>query len=113
MAEVGKGPVEGGATADYEQNLDIPPLPPSNLKNCGIIDLEYNLNVVACVSGWLVAIVIFKSVSTIVFYVKTNVRVSSRRYVNRLDNYVNKYDGNNPHGGPDPSLDCESKTVWS
>ncbi|XP_076181787.1 arrestin domain-containing protein 17 isoform X2 [Ptiloglossa arizonensis] len=52
VAEVGKGPVEGGATADYEQNLDIPPLPPSNLKNCGIIDLEYNLNVVACVSGW-------------------------------------------------------------
>ncbi|XP_076653337.1 arrestin domain-containing protein 17 isoform X1 [Halictus rubicundus] len=52
VAEVGKGPVEGGGTAEYEQNLDIPPLPPSNLANCGIIDLEYNLKVVACVSGW-------------------------------------------------------------
>ncbi|CAK9825486.1 Arrestin domain-containing protein 17 [Anthophora retusa] len=52
VAEVGKGPVEGGATVDYEQKLDIPPLPPSNLTNCGIIDVEYNLKVVACVSGW-------------------------------------------------------------
>lgn len=52
VAEVGKGPVEAGAAADYEQKLDIPPLPPSNLTNCGIIDLEYNLKVVACVSGW-------------------------------------------------------------
>ncbi|XP_054004300.1 arrestin domain-containing protein 17 [Hylaeus anthracinus] len=52
VSEVGKGPVEGGGSADYEQNLDIPPLPPSNLANCGIIDLEYNLKVVACVSGW-------------------------------------------------------------
>lgn len=56
VAEVGKGPIEGGGTADYEQKLDIPPLPPSNLTNCGIIDLEYNLKVVACVSGWLVYI---------------------------------------------------------
>ncbi|XP_076377596.1 uncharacterized protein LOC143259416 isoform X2 [Megalopta genalis] len=52
VAEVGKGPVEGSGTAEYEQNLDIPPLPPSNLANCGIIDLEYNLKVMACVSGW-------------------------------------------------------------
>lgn len=52
IAEVGKGPIEGGGIADYEQKLDIPPLPPSNLTNCGIIDLEYNLKVVACVSGW-------------------------------------------------------------
>lgn len=56
IAEVGKGPIEGGGIADYEQKLDIPPLPPSNLTNCGIIDLEYNLKVVACVSGWLVCI---------------------------------------------------------
>ncbi|XP_034185991.1 arrestin domain-containing protein 17 isoform X1 [Osmia lignaria lignaria] len=52
VAEVGKGPVEGGATVEYEQKLDIPPLPPSNLTNCRIIDLEYNLKVVAVVSGW-------------------------------------------------------------
>ncbi|XP_078042154.1 arrestin domain-containing protein 17 isoform X2 [Augochlora pura] len=52
VAEVGKGPVEGGGTAEYEQNLEIPPLPPSNLANCGIIDLEYNLKIMACVSGW-------------------------------------------------------------
>ncbi|XP_003490327.1 arrestin domain-containing protein 17 isoform X1 [Bombus impatiens] len=52
IAEVSKGPVEGHGTADYEQKLDIPPLPPSNLTNCGIIDLEYNLKVVACISEW-------------------------------------------------------------
>ncbi|KAK1124426.1 hypothetical protein K0M31_006786 [Melipona bicolor] len=52
IAEVSKGPIEGGGTADYEQKLDIPPLPPSNLTNCGIIDLEYNLKVIACVSRW-------------------------------------------------------------
>lgn len=54
VTEVSKGPVEGGGTADYEQHLDVPPLPPSNLANCNIIDLEYNLKVKACVEGWLV-----------------------------------------------------------
>ncbi|XP_011169897.1 arrestin domain-containing protein 17 [Solenopsis invicta] len=52
VTEVSKGPVEAGGTADYEQHLDIPPLPPSNLTNCHIIDLEYNLKVEACVEGW-------------------------------------------------------------
>ncbi|XP_032663974.1 arrestin domain-containing protein 17 isoform X2 [Odontomachus brunneus] len=52
VTEVSKGPVEGGGSADYEQRLDIPALPPSNLANCGIIDLEYNLKVEACVEGW-------------------------------------------------------------
>ncbi|CAD6242599.1 GSCOCG00009532001-RA-CDS [Cotesia congregata] len=52
IAEVSKGPVEGNATSDYQQKLDIPPLPPSNLTNCGIIDLEYNLKIEACVAGW-------------------------------------------------------------
>lgn len=59
IAEVAKGPVEGRGNADYEQKLDIPPLPPSNLTNCGIIDLEYNLKVVACVSGWLVYVTLY------------------------------------------------------
>lgn len=54
MTEVSKGPVEAGGSANYEQCLDIPPLPPSNLANCRIIDLEYNLKVEACVEGWLV-----------------------------------------------------------
>ncbi|XP_014476867.1 PREDICTED: arrestin domain-containing protein 3 [Dinoponera quadriceps] len=52
VREVSKGPIEGGGRVDYEQHLDIPPLPPSNLANCGIIDLEYNLKVEACVEGW-------------------------------------------------------------
>lgn len=59
VSEVSKGPVEGGGTADYEQHLDIPPLPPSNLANCNIIDLEYNLKVQACVEGWLVFFYVF------------------------------------------------------
>ncbi|XP_034943031.1 arrestin domain-containing protein 17 isoform X2 [Chelonus insularis] len=52
VAEVSKGPVEANGSADYEQKLEIPPLPPSNLTNCGIIDLEYNFKVEACVAGW-------------------------------------------------------------
>jgi len=50
ITEISKGPVEAGGIADYEQHLDIPPLPPSN-----IIDLEYNLKVEACVEGWLMS----------------------------------------------------------
>lgn len=55
VAEISKGPVEAGGTAEYQQHLDIPPLPPSNLANCHIIDLEYNLKVEACVEGWLMS----------------------------------------------------------
>lgn len=54
LAQVSKGPFERGQITDYEQHLDIPATPPSNLANCGIIDLEYNLKVEACVEGWLV-----------------------------------------------------------
>lgn len=53
VREVSKGPFEDGET-DYEQQLDIPPVPPSNLTNCNIIDLEYNLKVKACIEGWSV-----------------------------------------------------------
>lgn len=58
VTEVSKGPIQGGETTDYEQRLDIPPLPPSNLTNCSIIDLEYNLKVEARVEGWFVLLVI-------------------------------------------------------
>lgn len=54
LAEVSKGPVQAGGTTDYEQHLAIPPTPPSHLANCGIIDLEYNFKVEACIEGWLV-----------------------------------------------------------
>ncbi|KAI4477956.1 hypothetical protein M0804_012436 [Polistes exclamans] len=52
VTEISKGPFAGGATADYEQYLDVPALPPSNLNSCAIIDLEYRLKVQACVEGW-------------------------------------------------------------
>lgn len=52
VAEVSKGPIEGSGSAEYEQHLDVPPLPPSNLKNCNIIDLEYSFKVEACTSQW-------------------------------------------------------------
>ncbi|KAJ8672951.1 hypothetical protein QAD02_004212 [Eretmocerus hayati] len=51
VAEVSKGPVEGRQTVSYEQDLDVPPLPPSNLQNGRIIDFEYKLKVEACVEG--------------------------------------------------------------
>ncbi|KAL0128008.1 hypothetical protein PUN28_003330 [Cardiocondyla obscurior] len=52
VTEISKGPVAAGGNDDYEQHLSIPPIPPSNLTNCSIIDLEYNLKVEACVEGW-------------------------------------------------------------
>jgi hypothetical protein len=54
VSKVSKGPIEAGQVADYEQYLDIPPTAPSNLANCGIIDLEYNLKVEAYIERWLV-----------------------------------------------------------
>ncbi|XP_014210428.1 arrestin domain-containing protein 17 [Copidosoma floridanum] len=51
VSEVSKGPVNGNETTSYEQNLDVPPLPPSFLNHCGLIDLEYKLTIEACVSG--------------------------------------------------------------
>lgn len=45
IAEIAVGPVEVHSEQNYLQNIEIPPLPPSNLINCGIIDLDYELKV--------------------------------------------------------------------
>lgn len=45
IAEISVGPVEVHSTKYWQQNIEIPPLPPSNLVNCGIIDLDYELKV--------------------------------------------------------------------
>lgn len=52
IAELGVGPYNHGENRNVKQSLDIPPLPPSNLDNCGIIDLFYQLKVVCEVSGF-------------------------------------------------------------
>ncbi|KAL7297338.1 hypothetical protein TKK_0009730 [Trichogramma kaykai] len=54
VAEVSKGPIGGNAhtIVSYEQFIDVPPTPPSNLQNCGIIDLEYKLKIEACMAGF-------------------------------------------------------------
>lgn len=45
ISEISVGPVEGHSSKNWQQNIEIPPLPPSNLINCGIIDLDYELKV--------------------------------------------------------------------
>lgn len=45
IAELTVGPVEAHASQTWQQQMVIPPLPPSNLVNCGIIDLDYELKV--------------------------------------------------------------------
>lgn len=45
IAELSVGPVDEHGANAWQQKLDIPPLPPSNLVNCGIIDLDYELKV--------------------------------------------------------------------
>lgn len=51
IAELSVGPVPPNDSKTWTQQLEIPPLPPSNLVNCGIIDLDYDLKVVVEVSG--------------------------------------------------------------
>ena len=51
LSEVFKGPIAGIATDDYLQLIKIPPLPPSNLRHCGIIDLNYYMKIKAYMSG--------------------------------------------------------------
>ena len=51
IATLAFGPVEPGKSNTWRQTMEIPPLPPSNLVNCGIIDLDYDLYVEAEVTG--------------------------------------------------------------
>lgn len=52
IGELALGPFNKGEQRTIRQSLDIPPLPGSNLLNCGIIDLHYDLYVVCEVSGF-------------------------------------------------------------
>lgn len=51
ISDLSFGPIDGGSSRTWNQQLEIPPLPPSNLVNCGIIDLDYDLYVQAQVGG--------------------------------------------------------------
>lgn len=51
IAELCIGPVAGGESRTFNQELEIPPLPPTNLVNCGIISLDYELHIECDVSG--------------------------------------------------------------
>ena len=52
--EVSKGPIEDKGIISYEHVLKVPDLQPSTLNACGIIDVNYTLNLEADVEGWLV-----------------------------------------------------------
>lgn len=51
ITEIGVGPVTAGKSQTWSQTIQIPPLPPSNLVNCGLIDVDYDIKVEAVVSG--------------------------------------------------------------
>lgn len=51
IADITIGAVEPGASQTWQKQIEIPPLPPSNLLNCSLIDLDYELAVVADVVG--------------------------------------------------------------
>lgn len=51
IGEMTLGPFNPRENRNIKQTIDIPPLPPSNLDNCGIIDLKYELRVACEVSG--------------------------------------------------------------
>jgi hypothetical protein len=52
IGELTIGPFAKSEQRVVRQTLDIPPLPPSNLDNCGIIDLHYDLQVICEVAGF-------------------------------------------------------------
>lgn len=51
IEELTMGPIDAGQSRNWEQKIEVPALPPSNLVNCGIIDLDYELKVEAQVGG--------------------------------------------------------------
>lgn len=42
---VQQGPAPGGTTKHWNLSMEVPPIPPSNLVNCNIIDLDYDIKV--------------------------------------------------------------------
>lgn len=45
IAELQVGPVPAHGSNTWNNPINIPPLPPSNLTNCSLIDLDYELQV--------------------------------------------------------------------
>ena len=58
VAKVSKGPIVGKGIKNYEQLLKVPPLQPSSFIDCSIIQVQYTLDLEACVEGLLVQIFI-------------------------------------------------------
>lgn len=56
ISEISVGPVEAHGSKTWQQSIEIPPLPPSNLINCGIIDLDYELKVCAYFNFFIIII---------------------------------------------------------
>ncbi|KAJ2949368.1 hypothetical protein O0L34_g15281 [Tuta absoluta] len=46
-----EGPAPAGACKRWSMALEVPPVPPSNLVNCSLIDLDYDLKIECVVSG--------------------------------------------------------------
>lgn len=40
-----EGPAPAGTTKRWNLQMEVPPIPPSNLVNCSIIDLDYDFKV--------------------------------------------------------------------
>ncbi|KAG7300439.1 hypothetical protein JYU34_016060 [Plutella xylostella] len=51
VVTIQEGPVVAGGSKQFNLKLEVPPIPPSNLVNCSIIDLDYDIKVECAVSG--------------------------------------------------------------
>lgn len=67
IAEISVGPVDAHTEKTYQQSIEIPPLPPSNLINCGIIDLDYELKVLKF--DWIERFILNRKKFSIKFYI--------------------------------------------
>lgn len=45
ISQLNAGPLESHKSENIQRDILIPPLPPSNLTNCSIIDLDYDIKV--------------------------------------------------------------------
>lgn len=51
IAEMKMGTVSGNSSKNWRETIQVPPLPPSNLTNCSLIDLDYDIKVTCVPSG--------------------------------------------------------------
>lgn len=65
LSEFQVGPVAGHNSNTWNHPLTVPSLPPSNLTNCSLIDLDYEIEVSICCKCWSCSTIFLKIVAEV------------------------------------------------